>query len=94
MKAAPCKRTPNTVTLCMNFLFRRFISPTQNRQFRRDNFDYGRTAKWACKSKLEKGILCERKKNILMLTFLKKSVVTFIIAENKGLDKTLYQRRC
>ena len=95
MKAAPCKRTPNTVTLCMNFLFRRFISPTQNRQFRRDNFDYGRTAKWACKSKLEKGILCERKKKHFNANFpKKKSVVTFIIAENKVLDKTLYQRRC
>lgn len=44
---------------------------------------------------LKKVFFVKEKKNILMLTFLKKkSVVTFIIAENKGLDKTLYQRRC
>ena len=79
----------------MNFLFRRFISPTQNRQFWRDNFDYGRIAKWAFKSKFEKGILCERKKEHFNANFpKKKSVVTFIIAENKGLDITLYQRTC
>ena len=73
----------------MNFLFKRFISPTPNRQFRRDNFDYGHS-----NQNLKKVFFVKEKKNILMPTFLKKSVVTFITAENKGLDKTLYQRRC
>ena len=58
----------------MNFLFRRFISPTQNRQFWRDNFDYGRIAKWAFKSKFEKGILCERKKEHFNANFPKKKI--------------------